>query len=362
MIFTLRTTACLLIALVGLSCQESQSTKERTRQQDIHKIDRNEQKNGKDEQSNKKAFKGKERETLHLDLKVLRAIALSADGSTIAAGGDENVIKVFAADSGKLLKTLVGHENGIRALAIDPNGKTLVSGGGDLKLKLWDLKNEKDWLTFDDYCGSQFGVAFSPDSKKLAYASVYGKVLLVDVDSRKVLVDLAEKEAHANEVFTVAFSWDGKTLASGDRKGRVNLWDLETNTLKSTLQCSDKENVVVCLSFSSDGQALACTTSHSAVSVFDVKTGKERFNLKKFGHQVAFTKDSKSVIVSPREGQLHLSLVDAVTGESQARIEDKRGLQQSFPHGFALSADGKLLVLGHAHSYIRLWDLENKEP
>jgi serine/threonine protein kinase len=74
------------------------------------------------------------------------------------------------------------------------------------------------------------GVAFSPDSRTLAIATV-GATFLVDVASGHRLGSLTDPEAI--EVKAVAFSADGSQLATADKNGRVYLWDVAGGAVPS---------------------------------------------------------------------------------------------------------------------------------
>ena len=63
----------------------------------------------------------------------------SGGGAYIAAGCRNNIIRIFACDSGQLVLTLVGHDNWIRALLFHPCGRYLVSSSDDCSVRVWDL-------------------------------------------------------------------------------------------------------------------------------------------------------------------------------------------------------------------------------
>ena len=66
-------------------------------------------------------------------------IAISRDGSFVAAPGPNSTIKVFDASLGKEVASLNGHNGAIASLIFAADGKTLVSGGNDTTILLWDL-------------------------------------------------------------------------------------------------------------------------------------------------------------------------------------------------------------------------------
>jgi WD40 repeat protein len=68
-----------------------------------------------------------------------------------------------------------------------------------------------------------FGLAFSPDSKILAAASLDGIVKLFDATTGR---QLAAFRADEGGTWAVTFAPDGKTLATAGEEQTVKLWDL----------------------------------------------------------------------------------------------------------------------------------------
>ncbi len=73
----------------------------------------------------------------------INAVAYSADGRTLAAGGRNNVVMLWdVADRGRptpLGPSLASHQGHVLTVAFAPDGRTLVTGGNDHTVALWDL-------------------------------------------------------------------------------------------------------------------------------------------------------------------------------------------------------------------------------
>ncbi|MDE0012610.1 MAG: dockerin type I domain-containing protein [Candidatus Poribacteria bacterium] len=68
------------------------------------------------------------------------SVAISPDGSTLASGDYDKVIRVWEAKTGELLGTLRGHKAGVTSLAFSLDGSnTLASGSWDRTVQVWDL-------------------------------------------------------------------------------------------------------------------------------------------------------------------------------------------------------------------------------
>ena len=76
------------------------------------------------------------------------------------------------------------------------------------------------------------GVAYSPDSSRLAVASSIG-ILIHDAQTGE---ELRRLKGHRAEVYSVAFSPEGTTLASGSGDDTIRLWDAAAGEHKQTLK------------------------------------------------------------------------------------------------------------------------------
>lgn len=70
----------------------------------------------------------------------INALAFSSDGKTIASGGDDGLVQLWDASTGKKLLTLKGHTGHVRSVAIRPDGKQVASGSNDGTVRLWEIK------------------------------------------------------------------------------------------------------------------------------------------------------------------------------------------------------------------------------
>jgi WD40 repeat protein len=69
------------------------------------------------------------------------ALAFSPDGRWVASGGKDCAVKVWDAETGKLLQTFKSHIDKVTRLIFfqRPEGLSLASGSRDGTVKLWDL-------------------------------------------------------------------------------------------------------------------------------------------------------------------------------------------------------------------------------
>jgi len=117
------------------------------------------------------------------------AVAISPDGSTIAAGGwtehiaHSTVIYLFDRESGNLVRRIADDIPDVtNFLTFSPDGRYLAATIGDSGLRVFD--RDKDWseaFRDDQYGGDSFGAAFSRDGR-LATTSYDGLIRLYTAD------------------------------------------------------------------------------------------------------------------------------------------------------------------------------------
>lgn len=129
----------------------------------------------------------------------MTSVAISPDGRLVAAGSLDKVVRVWDAQTGKLLERLEGHKDSVYSVAFMPNGKTLVSGSLDKTLRMWQL-------------GTQ----------------VYGG------ERKNPCVQVFS--GHKDFVLSVATTPDGNWIVSGSKDRGVQFWDPVTGQTQFMLQ------------------------------------------------------------------------------------------------------------------------------
>ncbi len=105
------------------------------------------------------------------------AAALSPDGKRALVGYTQRVVskveevpegkvaKLWDLESGKLLRTLTGHDSGVCFVAFLPDGNAISAGG--TTLKRWDLKTGKQVWSANAHSSGIGKAALSPDGQRL---------------------------------------------------------------------------------------------------------------------------------------------------------------------------------------------------
>ena len=132
----------------------------------------------------------------------LGAFALSSDGTRLASGNEDGIIRVWEVPSGQLLYQFKAHAGPVRSIAFNPAGTRLVSSSAytDRSVRIWRVPPRR------------VVIPVSVPDLETTGVWIGEPVLTLDHDSA---------------VMGAAMSADGATLATWDRGG-LNLWHGES--------------------------------------------------------------------------------------------------------------------------------------
>ena len=144
--------------------------------------------------------------------------AFTRDGRSILSGGSDNAARFWDPFTGVEQGTPLLQVTGVFAVAISPDGKTAVTGG-PADVSLWDVATRMRLFQLSGHLGGINDVAFSPDGRLVASASLDGTARLWDVARGK---PVGPPLRHPGSVARVAFGLDGRTVLTGtdDRVAR----------------------------------------------------------------------------------------------------------------------------------------------
>ncbi len=107
-------------------------------------------------------------------------VAFSPDGQWLAAGSDDNEIRLWRTADYEFLKTLEGHTHYVNGVAFSPaeRGRLLVSGSHDKKVGIWDVQGGQLVKLLEGHEGVVLRVAMNSAGTLIASISWDGTVRL----------------------------------------------------------------------------------------------------------------------------------------------------------------------------------------
>jgi hypothetical protein len=208
------------------------------------------------------------------------ALALSKDGTKLAAGGCDRLVRVWDLSEGtakaKLDSTFENHADWIFGLAFSSDGKWLLSASRDKTAKIWDLTAKESLVTFPDHLQTVYGVALSLDGKQGFSVGEDGNLRVWQATDQGKNLGKQVKNAggaHSKAVFRLAVYNDGgKGLgATCSADGTVKLWNLGNGSATKTL--TGPTDWVYAVAISPDGTLVAGGSWNGEVFVWKVSDG-----------------------------------------------------------------------------------------
>jgi RNA polymerase sigma factor (sigma-70 family) len=234
---------------------------------------------------------------------------------------------------------LYRHEHEVRSVAFSPDGKTLASASVDADIRLWDFTTARERHP-QVQTHRIFTVAFLADGK-LPWETAPGHDLL----------DLA---THGHGVWCLACSPQGAVLAAAGPDLPIHVGDLEKG--RKLRKLDEHGRGVACLALPPDRTKLASAEAVGTdyqVRLWDARTGDEVRVFK--GHQarvtaVAFFPDGKHLVSGSADQTVRLWEVSTGREVRQCKGHAKAVFC------LALSSDGTTLVSGSDDQTIRFWE------
>ncbi len=225
-------------------------------------------------------------------------IVVSPDGQFFAAAQD-NDIGLFAADSGRRLRILRGHNGRVSGIAISPDNKMILSTSGeDRTIRVWDAEKGELLDTLGENVGAVITVAFSPDGKFFVTGSITESrfIKFWDTETRKLLAAPMQQPGF---VYTVVVRPNGKDLVAAVRNF-VKVWNLtqtpEGIKAKEVFSMRGPWLEITMLALSPDGRLAATGDKSGNIILYDIGKGQVLKTLnahKGWVSSVAFSPDGK---------------------------------------------------------------------
>jgi WD40 repeat protein len=230
------------------------------------------------------------------------ALALNSDQTRIASGHADGMLRVCEARGGREIFEANAGGLPVRAIEFSKDGRLVIAGGDDRVVHVWDAGTGRD-LSRYNLGASVRAAALKPFGDLALVGGADGTVALFRTDNGR-----EEARIPGNgQLVTLAFSHDGKLFATGSsvkmgdgsNGGLTRLFDTDSNRELAHLSHRDAVRGVV---FSPDDRSVATTDENHLIQVFRAVDGKKTASIDgDFVKTVRFSNDGASLRVISAE-------------------------------------------------------------
>lgn len=293
------------------------------------------------------------------------SVAFSPDGSAVAAGSSDGLVRVWDLHRGKMIAAARASESGaVYSVAFSPSGDRLVTIGRDA-VRLWEPRTGKQIAEINSQNAPATSVAFSPPivstnpgdpEDRLVVGFSDGTIEVVD---GRTLLPIQTFRAHAGTVTSVAFSPDGTRILSGSSDNTVRVWDSITGEpIGSALV--GHHGLVTSVAFDATATRIISGGTDGSVRVWDTRTAlpipaQQGTEVR----AVAFSADGRAIASGGADGTVKL-WSESTAAQEGVLGEAARDYERAI-NGLAYSPDGDRIVTGASDGALQLWNLGSLE-
>lgn len=279
-------------------------------------------------------------------------LALTADGQLVALVDQLGQVHIWEVATGLQRGAVLKFPEFVEALAFSPNGKCLAVGCNDAHVRLYETQTLR--LQGEPVPTSQAvdRLIFSPDSRWLAVCWRGGTARLVDTATGRQAHELGGHDT----VATIAFTRDGKQVATFGKNPGGKLWNLET--MAPTGIVYSHPGLVRSAAFSRDGALVATGSDDGSARLWTTATGAPVGSaMPHTGEvvQLAFRKDGKRLLTGGFSGDAQ------VWNTANGHREGGRMSHHAWSRGAAYGLEETCIVTGSADGVIKVWDVQLAE-
>ena len=153
----------------------------------------------------------------------VNAVAFSSDGTRIASGSQDGLVRVWDASTGKLQNVLHGHTQPIVSVAFSRDGTRIISGSDDSLVRVWNVSTGEAQHVLEGHTDQVTSVAFSSDGTRIVSGSrdvvvrVWDALLDLLAQGKVRPMMYTERKFRGLEEMPAAL----KLLASGEAWGKI---------------------------------------------------------------------------------------------------------------------------------------------
>ena len=247
----------------------------------------------------------------------ITSCVFSKDGKFIVTGGEDKTVKIWDANTGKLLQNFTTPKDKIMSVDFNPNNKTVIACSEDGVLYEWNIYSGElinSVLNIDERMSV---CAFSPNGKMIAigynyHYKNYCDIVLYNNETKKILKQF---KAHTEKIHKLIFSADGKFIVSSAYDKMIKIWDATNGQIISEKDVSTPEDLFIkSIAYNKEGNKLLVCNADTKLTLYDAQSLKQLQTIKNDTisfSTASYSSDGKKIVAAGASGQFYI--MDAVT-------------------------------------------------
>ena len=282
-------------------------------------------------------------------------VKLSPDGQFIAVGRTGNNAKLIDFATGKIYKTLRGHNSMVISLVFSHDGKYLATGGVDGKAIVWDVStgSKVREIQFADKREAIYSVDISDDNKLLATAGWGGYVVIWDIATGERLRAISPHDRNA--VYKVKFMPGAVYFISAGLDKKLKLIEIDTG--EEIRSFTGHTDLVNSINLNENGDKFVTSGWDGTIRVWDFLSGLQLLRIRAHeGGVYSATFDRSGKYIVSGGDDFMVKQWSATTGEPIASFAGHQGGVGDA----SMTPDLKYIVSGSRDGSVRVWDVTQR--
>jgi WD40 repeat protein len=248
----------------------------------------------------------------------IESLAFSPDGKILAASGgapsEYGQIQIWNVAGRRLIRAIQTTQDVVYGVSLSPDGSRVAVGCTDKLVRVFSVADGREVMRCDNHIDWVFGTAFSLDGARVVSAGRDKAIKLIDLASGRLIDDVSKPREpltnlarHPKENMVVAGSVDGglRLFRMEPRGGRLAEGDDKENSFVKEME--RMPGAITALAISTDGARLAVACASGEARVFSIPDGKRLAMMKGVEgalFAVAISPDGQRVATAGYDGKI----------------------------------------------------------